>query len=1064
MRRIAFIALILALGLTRFACADGATNALVGSLNTTVESKQAITPAVTDPGVNTSEVLPGNGTRAGYMLGHGNVITGSEWVDIGTKHGARNRDYTIDYASGTLFFTEPVSRMSSVRVDYSYSTKAQSERSVGAPGMVGLRFGGVQSNMLYSYRMADVGLGLGAQDILTYGMNTMTKLGGGSSLNSMFYVASPEAANRLSLDTSAGPPKPAAKKAKKDQIIVQDADLRAGKVRLKLGYQDVGQDFAGFASLKDSKAAAVDVLNQLEKEKGIRRMSISGDMPTSDGCGLSFGFSQLGDKKDEIASRSFAYRGSSFTFNYSARDVGKDFARFKDIREADRGQLAAEAGMSRQTFGMQFRTGFAGDKDKKPVMSGINFTDLSGVGGSLTYRAADVDLGKLKVQADVRSMDATFNRLGALTDEERARMALMARRQFDPNAPANQVTADDKAQIVNEQGLDRSTYVVQLDGSALDTWMSMSNVDSDKGGLSRKAIGVDAGRVGAYFSTQSVDPTFQKLGALQPVERAHFGNEFGMTRTEMGGRLKALGTDITLGTANVIDTKGAGVFREAISFKNPRLSVKANFQNIDPTFSRIMDLSDADKKNLVQDLGFKRSDYAITFQATKALSIDSYLYNSTNITAGQTRGQSRHKIVYTPLRGPKVNFLSDNYSYISEDGNLSSYSHQEVKFDHTLNMLGGLAIKGRNDVYDTQEGTNNPQSTTISENHIESNQKAKTSFTADVINVDYGKGRYEDTQAFGMKTLAVRNVSLVSGFTTTMRDSGKSEANGRFGLEWAVNKDLKMTFSMANRNGGAQGGQQNSSFSINGPLAKRFLMLSDITVASGANQTALRGKQTVCDNALKVNAGFAGGKLTFDNTDKLNPKNGIYYTSRIFQYESGKDPKSPWHLTLFRQNLTTPAGARANKRNYALDVRLTKATSMTFTQYLGKDGQNGVVIPVSGTVMKFSHTLTGDTSLIADYTTDSNLASDRHARVLGFGIARANKAGSGYELYYGICDLTEGLHGEHKNIFRAKFDSKIDANRYISFSLQRKSGVDKTTINPWEGDTVGRVDLKFVFD
>jgi len=1062
MRKVAFIALIAILCLASLAAADGVVNTLVGALNTTVESGKPQTAAAPaeDLGTSASEILPGNGTRAGYMLSHGSVMPGSEWVDIDAHHGVRNRDYAIDYASGAIFFTEPVSTSGSVRVDYRYSKTATAERSVAAPGFVSLKLGGnTQSNMLYAYRAADSALGLGGQDILTYGMNTLTKLGGASSLSSMFYVASPQNANRLAVDTTG--PKANTPKVKKDRLMVQDADLSAGKVRLKLGYQDVGQDFAGFASMRDSKAAAKDVIDQLEKEKGVRRMSISGELPSGTDQGLTFGVSKVSDKNDDIVSRSLGYRSDAFRFTYSGREVGKAFTRFKDIREADRAQLAAEVGIRRQGIGMQFRTGVG--SDKKPVWSGLNFTQLSGDGGTLSYESADVDIGKIKVQADVRTMDQTFTKLGALSDEERARMALMARRQFDPTAAPAQVTAEDKAQIVNEQGIDRTTCLVTVDGSAVDTWLSLSSVDSAGGGVSRKAIGIAAGPLSAHISTQTIGGGFHRIAALQPIERAHFGNEFGMTRTEMGGKLKVAGADMSIDTASVIDDKGAGVFREALSLKNSRVSFRANFQDIDPRFSRIMDLSDADKKNLQQDLGFRRADYAITCQATKSLLIDSYFYDSTNVTEGQTRGQTRHRIAYSPLRGPKINILHDDFSYISDSGNLSSYSHQEVKVDHRLNLFGGLAFSGRSVVYTDQEAMAAPKTTTISESHVQSDQNAKTSFTADMVNIDYGTGHIDNTQSVAVKSAAVRNLSFIAGMSNTQRDSGNSEANGKFGFEWAATKDLKMTFSMANRNGGPKGGQQSSSFSLNGPIAKRFLCFKDIVVASGTNQTALHGKQTVCDNAFKVDAGLAGGKLTFDNTDKLNPKNGIYYTSRIFQYESSKDPKKPMHLTVFRQNLTTPAGERANKRNYSLDIKAAGNTTVTCSSYFGKDGPNGVVNAVGGTVLKLSRVV-GPTTFIADYTADRNIATARSARVIGFGVSRTISPKSSYELYYGRCSLTENGAGGDKNVFRAKYDMKLDASRYISFTLQRKSGVEKGSINPWEGDTVGRLDLNFSFD
>ncbi len=1052
MRTLALIALILVFVMAGSVLADAPANALVDS------SAVQKTQAASDDGVMTTELLPGNGTRAGYMLGRGNVIPESEWVSIGAKRAARNRDYTIDYESGTLFFTEPISTMNTVQVDYRYSAKGGTERKSATPSMLAMKFGsGLQTNMMYSLRTAESTPGLSGQDVLTYGLSNLSKFGASSNstLTGMFYVTSPQSSNRITLNATGAPVKKAETKIKRDHLIVQDADLQAGKFRLKLGYQDVGQDFVGFSSLKDSKVAANDALNQLEKEKGVRRMSIAGE-----GQGLTFAVNRISDKADDILSRNFGYKTDSFAFSYNARNVGRQFSHFKEIREADRAQMAAEQGMSRQSFSMQFKT--AVSADKKAIWSGVNFTDLSDGNADLSYRQADIQVGGVQIQADVRASDPGFNRLSALTDEERTRMALMARRQFDPST--SQVTAEDKAQIANEAGLDRSTYVVQIDAGRIDTWMSMSNVDSQKGGLTRRAFGLKGKGFSAYFDSQNIDSKFDKLGALQPIEKTHYGNEFGMSRTELGGTLKLMKSDVTLDTANVVDNAGAGFHREKFAVKNSKLNFVANFQDIDAGFSRIMDLSNPDREKLTQDRGFRRADYAIKFQPIKTLAFDSYLYDSTNVTAGQTRGQNRHNIAYTPAGGPKINFLTDDFSYIAESGNIASYFHKEVKFDHSFNVLGGLAVKGRNDVYTTEEGDSGPQTTTVFENHIESNPKSKTSFTADVVNIDYGSGKYDNTHSVGFKTAAVRNLSLVSGYSTTARDSGNSEANSLVGFEWDARKDLKMTFSTASREGGPKGNQNSSSFSLNGLLTKRLLLLNDVTIASARNHTSLRGKQTVCDDAFKVDAGLLGGKLLYDTTDKLNPKNGLYYSSTIFQYESDKDPKKPYHWTLYSQDLTTPLGVRTNKKNYSFDYKFAPATAMTFSSFLGKDGKNGAVIPVGGTVIKLNHNLNKATLLTADYTTSTNDETFRHANVIGLGIARTVKDATSYELYYGWCALDEGKSTENKPIFRLKFDTKLRADNYLSLSLQRKTGIEKGSINAWEGDTVGRIDFKYSFD
>ena len=1023
-------------------------------------SSSSTSDAQKETGTSASEVLPGNGSRAGYVLSHGNIITDSEYVYIGAKHATRGKDYSIDYSSGTLFFTEAVRQFDSVQVDYRYSEKSNGQRSVTGPGMLPFAFGeGLKMNLMYSYRAADSNAANGA-DILTYGFANNSSLGSGK-VSGMMFISNPQSSARLLLNSAGTKVAGVDSTAKKDSLIQQNMNLGLGNAKVQVEYQDVGKDFSGFNSMRETKAAADDVINQLEKEKGIQRMNVAGTVPTGKDMGLNFSFGQIGDDNGKILTQSFGYASNSFKFSFSNRNVDKDFNRFNDLREADRAQMAAQVGMQRTNYAFQLRTAML--PGNKPVWSGFSFMQLTGDSGTLNYHAFDLDFGKVNLQADIRTMDPGFSQMNALNDDERTRMALMARQQFDPKAQASQVTAKDKNEINNEAGINRSTYVVKVDGGPLNTWMSLSNVDSKDGGISRSAFALDMKAFGFSVSHQTIDPTFSRLSSLQEVERSHFGNEFGMTRTQMGGRIDFAGGEAVVNSANVTDYKGASVVRRSLSFQNPRMKFQANFQDIESEFSRILDLSDADKSLMLQERGFRKADYWVNFQATKALNIDSYIYDSTNTTADQTRSQSRHKIVYTPRAGQNLTLFQDDYSYISDDGVLSSYSRRKVTFDNSFKLLGGLLFKGLNDVNTTQDANGSPVTTTVTQTHMESDQKVKTSFTHDMLNTDYGNGKYEDIQTIGIKSQILRNLALVSGFSTISRDSNNSENNGSLGVDWGINKNLKMRFSMSNRDGGPNGSQQSHQFSLNGLLAKRFLLFDNIKVGSGMNETTLRGKQTGLDNSCKLEAGLLGGNLLFDNGDKLNSKNGVYYGSRIFQYESNKDPKKRYHLTFFRQNLVTQDGTPAVKRNYAMDMKLSNNTNMTFTSYLGKDEKNGTVLPVGGTVFKLNHLLNNGMTMTAGLSRDTNSATNRRANEMGLGLSGNLPNKASFEFYYGFADLVEGVTSESKNVFRIKYDQRVDADHFVTLSAERKSGIDKSAINPYEGDTVFRIDFRTVF-
>jgi hypothetical protein len=88
-------------------------------------------PSVT-PGESAADLLPGNGTRGGYLLRYAPVIPGSESVYVDGKRLTREVDYWIDYRSGNLAFAQPVRKLSSIQVYYRYSPDAQREGSIGA--------------------------------------------------------------------------------------------------------------------------------------------------------------------------------------------------------------------------------------------------------------------------------------------------------------------------------------------------------------------------------------------------------------------------------------------------------------------------------------------------------------------------------------------------------------------------------------------------------------------------------------------------------------------------------------------------------------------------------------------------------------------------------------------------------------------------------------------------------------------------------------------------------------------------------------------------------------------
>ncbi len=481
------------------------------------------------------------------------------------------------------------------------------------------------------------------------------------------------------------------------------------------------------------------------------------------------------------------------------------------------------------------------------------------------------------------------------------------------------------------------------------------------------------------------------------------------------------------------DENGAGVQRQSLSFSGPRLKFKANYQNIDSDFSRISDLSDADRAVMLDERGFTRSDFSLNFQATSDLNIDSYLYRSTNTDENQRLGQRKFNIAYSPKQGPKISTLHDTCSYIADSGDIESYTHNRLAIENSFSSLGGLCLGISTDTNTSQEGDDAPVDTRITEARMQSNPSAP--------------------------------ISLIMSLAKTDIDSDTSEINGSFGVNWAINKNLKMSATVTNRSGDIKGAQRDRKFSLNGKIAKKLLIFNDVNVGSGINTANLMGRQTGCDNALKLKTGVIGnGSFLIDNSDKLNTTTGLYYTSRLMQYESDKNPQKWYHVSLLRQNITSATGSTAEKRNYTFDTRLSRQTSLAYNKHFGRDAINGDVSPVGGTTIKLKHVLSNKLTAGADFTSDFNEATEKRARIIGMGIAGELSNSAQFELYFGWSHLNEDSEKEDGNVFRVKFDHKISSDRYISLTAEKKSGVENTNTSTYEGDTTARLDFKTVFD
>ena len=957
-----------------------------------------------------------------------------------------------------FIFLPPINRNETIRVDYRYSGKNESARTVGGPGAIPLSFANnkAQVKLGFGYKASNATANGNTVDILTYGINANTSLGNLGSLTSLMYTASPESSNRLSISDKSKNKGLNKDNYKRDDLMVQNAILGTGALKVNLGMQDVGENFAGFASMRENQAAASDVLNQLEKEKGLKRQNIGISLAMSGGALLSLSQDSIKDKLGSIASQSFGYTGSAFKFNMSSREVDKKFSRFKDIKEEDRNQIAAEAGLKRTNYALGFKTGI--NADKSVTWSNFASTMLEDGENSLTKQSIDLTLGKMQFTANTQSMDKGFKKMTALNAGEKTGMGLAVKRQFNMNAKESDVNDNDRNQFNNEAGINRSLYSFKFNSGKTNFYASMADLDNGKDNLERRAFTLTNDQYSLFYKNHTIGNNFDRIGSLQQIEKSEYGNEYGMNRTSMGGSIKMALGNFSYMQSGVADKKTSGVARQSFSFNNAMIKFKANIVDIDKAFNRINDLADNDKDFLKDLRGFNYSDYSINYQATKQISIDSFLMDAANSSKNIERSRRKNLITYNGANGFKITHFMDDSITTDKNKIAENYNQRKTILTNTFNLFGGLAFNATQEAIESID-TKNTAESIVTQTHAEASPSKLLSFSRDTFTADWGDGKFEDTQKINAKIKVNSTLSMVTGYATTERWDSKDEKNYLLGADWNLRKDLKLNLSIANRLDGKQGTQKTRTMSLSGTLIKKLWVLNDVVLNSTLDTNVLKGKQNKCDNSFKLTSGILGGSLTIENGDKLNQQNHLYYASRLLNFVSDKSPEKWYHFSYSKNYFREQKGNNVKISDYMLDMKISKNMSFNYHQFFGKKNSNGLVMPVGTSSMKLINQLKNGNAVTIDYQVDVDNIINKSVNVLWLGIGGKMDTKTTWEAFYGFARKQEGAFEEKENLYRAKFDRQLNDNQFLTFSAEKRS-LASGFVNPDEGEKVFRVDYR----
>jgi hypothetical protein len=570
--------------------------------NKKVASSTGSRPA-SEMGQMASDMLPGNGTRGGYILRNAPVLEGSESVYADGKHLVRDRGYWIDYASGTLSFAEPIKRFSTITVSYRYNPSAARSDPTGALPVIALSFGQTGTLQTMMYR----GQSEKAQDgsvwqTNAYGLKNALQFGQGNLLQGYFFVSTRKQLQAFDAPYSANARSPQSTRELQERFMVQNLQLNQGAIKFGLNYQDIGSGFSVAQLLKNQQGISPEQLTQWEKEKGIKRVGYNVGLNFGQGATLEHNVSQIKDGKGSVESRSLQFSSKSLNLYWNRREAGTTFARFNDLAENERGDWAREKGMIRTNQGGQLALGFGQLK--------ADMRQIDDRQGKILLQNWRFESPLIKFNRQWQRIEQGFTRFGDLGEGE-------------------------KGQWARERGITRDSWDMQMTPKNLQLVAQQSTIDAGAGRFHRQRFRAEGKNWCAEHLQRSVDSDFNRLQDLAPQEHVQMAmetrqfydpNTKQVNDQERAQSLQERGLERTFQRAEVTTAKDTkvefkrveiqnkagegGVQRQLWSFTSPVLQLQFSDHSISQAFGRIQDLAPIERNLFANERGMRRIEWS----------------------------------------------------------------------------------------------------------------------------------------------------------------------------------------------------------------------------------------------------------------------------------------------------------------------------------------------------------------------------------------------------------------------------------------------------------------------
>jgi hypothetical protein len=584
---------------------------------------------------------------------------------------------------------------------------------------------------------------------------------------------------------------------------VRDADagiewrsfgVESGSFKLSFDAQKVDQDFKRFRDLSEGNR------EQLMKERGMSRENLAAKLG-----GLSFSSNRILEdgSGNGITRREIGLDVSGIKFDLGEQEIDKGFNRFDSLLAKEKAEWGREAGLRRQWMNLQ-ATLFGATNPLAFSQSLIASDEGSFASRDLSFKGSSWSL-----QHSGRNVEKGFASLDKMGNEEMGRhiQAIGAMYGLQVREPMRHRNA-----FLGGRGIERTW--TSIDTQPFKGWnFAFSTLalkgQEDKGQLDRANL--KAGNLQIDYSRMSLGEKFRELTSLMDFEKQRLGQLAGLSRTDLGLNMKfSEKTSFSLTHLNA-NTSDGGARRTAASFKDPKLEIDFGIREVDPGFTAVRQLVDAERHFLHDLRGFSQRDLKVKWDVMPNMKFEHYMLDAMNGLDEEERMVRNTIFNWAP--DTKTHLHYTRLEQRSNDPLAVLFANMVERFSFSRDF-GGFALK----VLDEKARFDgeNAQSPDWHKQYmgVQAKLDDKTRVSAEQTRKTFSNGEHEHVQAKTVSTEISRNLGVsVSDVNIDRSGEDNNEVKRNYGFWFDFGNGLRLSYGYARHLTG-DAGTMNSMVSL----------------------------------------------------------------------------------------------------------------------------------------------------------------------------------------------------------------------------------------------------------